>query len=94
MEVGVPPFFKEGCFEIPHNPRVDLFFFMTREHSEGFKAAFFHLLNKLIFSFARGSCNVYNYCERFEPRSDFISRLSMIVQVNVVLDRTVFIDSD
>ena len=94
MEVGVSLFFKEGCFEIPHNPRVDLFFFMTREHSEGLKAAFFHLLNKLIFSFARGSCNVYNYCERFEPRSDFISRLSMIVRVDLVLDRTVFIDRD
>ena len=29
------------------------------------------------------------YCERFEPRSHFISRLSMIVWVNVVLNRTV-----
>ena len=32
-------------------------------------------------------------CERFEPRSHFISRLSVIVRVNVVLNRTVF-DSD
>ena len=29
------------------------------------------------------------FCERFEPRSHFIIRLSMIVQVNVVLKRTV-----
>ena len=33
------------------------------------------------------------YCERFEPRSHF-KRLSLIVQVNVVLNRTVFVDSD
>ena len=32
-------------------------------------------------------------CERFEPRSHFKSRLSMIVRVNVVLNRTV-VDSD
>ena len=37
----------------------------------------------------------YNYyCERFEPRSHFKSRLSLIVGVNVVLNRTVFVDSD
>ena len=33
------------------------------------------------------------YCERFEPRSHFKSRLSLIVRVNVVLNRTV-VDSD
>ena len=33
-------------------------------------------------------------CERFEPRSLFKSRLSLIVQVNVVLNRTVVVDSD
>ena len=27
-------------------------------------------------------------CERFEPRSNFISRLSMIIPINVVLNRT------
>ena len=32
-------------------------------------------------------------CERFEPRSHFKSRLSLIVPVNVVLNRTV-VDSD
>ena len=31
--------------------------------------------------------------ERFEPRSHFISRLSMIVCVNVVLNRTVVVES-
>ena len=35
----------------------------------------------------------YN-CERFEPRSHFKSRLSLIVHVNVVLNRTVVVDSD
>ena len=32
--------------------------------------------------------------ERFEPRSNFQSRLSLIVPVNVVLNRTVVVDSD
>ena len=36
----------------------------------------------------------YYYCERFEPRSHFKSRLSLIVRVNVVLNRTVVVDSD
>ena len=34
------------------------------------------------------------YCERFEPRSHFKSRLSLIVRVNVVLNRSVVVDSD
>ena len=33
-------------------------------------------------------------CERFEPRSHFKSRLSLIVRVNVVLNKTVVVDSD
>ena len=33
-------------------------------------------------------------CERFETRSHFKSRLSLIVRVNVVLNRTVIVDSD
>ena len=32
-------------------------------------------------------------CERFEPRSNFKSGLSLIVRVNVVLNRTVVVDS-
>ena len=35
-----------------------------------------------------------DYCQRFEPRSHFKSRLSLIVRVNVVLNRTVVVDSD
>ena len=35
----------------------------------------------------------YYYCERFEPRSHF-KRLSLIARVNVVLNRTVVVDSD
>ena len=34
------------------------------------------------------------YCERFEPRSHFKSRLSLIIRVNIVLNRTVVVDSD
>ena len=37
---------------------------------------------------------VHNPCEKFEPRCHFISRLSMIVRVNVVLNGAVFLDSD
>ena len=33
-------------------------------------------------------------CERFVPRTHFKSRLSLIVRVNVVLNRTVVVDSD
>ena len=33
-------------------------------------------------------------CERFKPRSHFKSRLSLIARVNVVLNRTVVVDSD
>ena len=32
--------------------------------------------------------------KRFEPRNHFKSRLSLIVGVNVVLNRTVVVDSD
>ena len=40
-------------------------------------------------------CSPACFCERFEPRSHFLSRLSMIVWVNVVLNRTVVVvDSD
>ena len=35
-----------------------------------------------------------SYCERFEPRSHFKGRLSLIVRVNVVLNSTVVVDSD
>jgi len=33
-------------------------------------------------------------CDRFEPRSHFKSRLSLIVRLNVVLNRTVVVNSD
>ena len=36
----------------------------------------------------------FTKCERFEPRSHFKSRLSLIVRVNVILNRTVFVDGD
>ena len=36
----------------------------------------------------------YLNCERFKLRSHFISRLGMIVQVNVALNSTVVVDSD
>ena len=40
------------------------------------------------------SWDVKHHCERFEPRSHFKSRLKLIVRVNVVLNRTVVVDSD
>ena len=39
-------------------------------------------------------CKLIWFCERFEPRCHFKSRLSLIVRVNVVLNRTVVVDSD
>ena len=36
----------------------------------------------------------YLNSERFEPRSQFRSRLTLIVRVNAVLNRTVVVDSD
>ena len=43
----------------------------------------------------RGSYPLKNFnCERFEPRSHFKRTLSLIVRVNVVLNRTVVVDSD
>ena len=38
--------------------------------------------------------NTVIYCEKCEPRGYFVSRLSMIVRVNVVQNRTVVVDSD
>ena len=40
-----------------------------------------------------GLVNSTLFCERFEPRSHFKSRLSLIIRVNVVLNRAVFVDS-
>ena len=37
---------------------------------------------------------LWKVCERFEPRSHFKSRLSLIAWVNVVLNRTVVVHSD
>ena len=48
------------------------------------------LLQKLCNSITTKGIN----CERFEPKSHLKSRLSLIVQVNVVLNRTVVVDSD
>ena len=38
--------------------------------------------------------NIVFHCERFEPRSHFISRLSTIVRVKIVLNRTVVVASN
>ena len=40
-----------------------------------------------------GLVNSTLFCERFKPRSHFKSRLSLIIQVNVVLNSAVFVDS-
>ena len=38
-------------------------------------------------------CKILYNCERFEPRSHFKSRLSLIVRMKVVLNRTVVVGS-
>ena len=52
----------------------------------------FYLMNKKPRNLTKlRSCTVFKnryFCKRFEPRSHFISRFSMIVRVNVVLNRT------
>ena len=45
------------------------------------------------FYFERNWFNLRFDCERFEPRSHF-KRLSLIVRVKKVLNRTVVVDSD
>ena len=50
-------------------------------------------LHSKIFLEIRHFFNQHDNCERFEPRSHF-KRLSLIVPVNVVLNRTVVVDSD
>ena len=54
---------------------------------------------KVLTNCDRYSCitlddNIITNCERVEPRSHFKSRLSLIVRVNVVLNRTFVVDSD
>ena len=39
-------------------------------------------------------CSPACFCESFKPRSHLLTRFSMIVRVNVVLYRTVVVDSD
>ena len=41
-----------------------------------------------------GILQLKSSCERFESRSHFKSRLSLIIQVNIVLNRIVVVDSD
>ena len=54
-------------------------------------------LNQICFifviKFLNQICFIFVYCERFEPKSHFKSRLSLIIRVNLVLNRTV-VDSD
>ena len=52
------------------------------------------LLNRCLCSIHGIDLLTYFSCERFEPRSRCKSRLSLIVRVNVVLNRTVVVDSD
>ena len=60
-------------------------------------------VGRILSRFFSHSCVYWNslltsnrcvFCERFELRSHFISRLRMIVWVNVVLNRTVVVESD
>ena len=54
----------------------------------------FYLINYAKSTEARFKAIKQKYfCERFEPRSHF-KRLSLIVRVNLVLNRTIVVDSD
>ena len=52
------------------------------------------ILNIVLSAFFVTTVQTLKKCERFEPRSHFKSRLSLIVRVNVILNRTVVVDSD
>ena len=53
------------------------------------------MLERFFFSYkSRDFAYLCDFCERFEPRRHFKSRFSFIVRVNVVLNRTVVVDSD
>ena len=55
--------------------------------------ASFHMTAILVFQANPVRVELFTFCERFEPRSHF-KRLSLTVRVNVVLNRTVVVDSD
>ena len=55
--------------------------------------ASFHMTAILVFQANPVRVELFTSCERFEPRSHF-KRLSLTVRVNVVLNRTVVVDSD
>ena len=67
-------------------------FFLTDRYEVGDKNA---KEKRVVFSNLdrTSSVNKRFICERFEPRSHF-KRLSLIVRVNVVLNRTVVVDCD
>ena len=78
---------RNACFNLePHSFRLAQLGISPLERL-WFRHRTFHVQNLMH--------NYYNvFCERFEPRSHFKSRLSLIVRVNVVLNRTVVVDSD
>ena len=55
---------------------------------------FFNSCSTFILFFCCFVLFCFFFCETFQPRSHFKSRLSLIVRVNVVLNRTVVVDSD
>ena len=65
-------------------------------NAHGIKCEFLYQFWTFLHHFCTSDfCSPACFCERFEPRSHFLSRLSMIVWVNVVLNRTVVVvDSD
>ena len=71
------------------NPVVSLFFpFPTRNSKKLFTCFVVVVFYFYMFLF----CKVdLHYCERFEPRSHFKSRLSLIDRVDVGLNRTVVV---
>ena len=56
----------------------------------GSSLSFFSFLTKTteIQGFLYHKCQIILYSERFEPKGHFISKLSMIVRVNVALNRS------
>ena len=92
-----------------YHARVRLIFFVTRVTnihfllkitscwgillSAPFETSFYNLTSSVIYYWTDARQNGI-YSERFEPRNHFKSRVSLIVRVNVVLCRTVVVNSD
>ena len=87
---------KVGNFHYHLDLEFFIFFLMVKMKMENFCHSWTSANGRVPLHHGHnfGLVNTTLFCERFEPRSHFKSRLSLIIRVNIVLNRTVFVDSD